>query len=464
MVMNAIKTKTSSGASLEELIQAAGSPVKLLRSAPLGPYTFPIIPPEFTNWRDEQRAWKQGCALLELSYHMAELHLRGPHALTLLEKLGVNRFDPFPVKRAKQLVLCGHDGYMIGDAILFREEEEFFRIVGAPCASDWVQFHAETGDLDIDVERDDPLSIRSGDRDVYRIQVQGPLALQLMRDVTDGKLPEIGFFHVGEFKIKGRTVRALRHGMAGEPGFEIYGPWKEQQVIRAAFDQAGEKYGMRKIGALAYATTAQESGWMPVPLPAIYHGEQMKPYRQWLSSHHLESVGSLGGSFYSDNIVDYYVDPVEVGYGSLIDFNRDFIGRDALAQKAKNPKRKKVTLLWNQDDVAEIQRSALFPTTTPAKYLSTPYSMYATFESDAVLKDDTPTGISQWSCYSSNAQSFISLAVVDIAHSAPGTEVTLLWGEPNSKRRTVEKHEVRAIRAEVAPAPLFEKIIKSGRQ
>jgi glycine cleavage system aminomethyltransferase T len=252
--------------------------------------------------------------------------------------------------------------------------------------------------------------------------------------------------------------------MAGEPGFEIYGPWKEQPIIRAAFDRAGEKYGMRKVGALAYATTAQESGWMPMPLPAVYHGEAMKPYRQWLTTSHLETVGSLGGSFISDNIVDYYVDPVEVGYAPLIDFNHDFIGREALQQKARNPKRKKVTLVWNNDDVVDVLRSALFPSGTPGKYINTPYSMYATFESDAVLKDGKPAGISQWSAYSANAQSYISLAVVDIAHSAPGTEVTLLWGEPNSSRRTVEQHELRKIRAKVAPAPLFEKIIKTGRQ
>jgi glycine cleavage system aminomethyltransferase T len=442
----------------------AGGPVKLLRGAQLGPYTFPVIPPEYTNWRDEQRAWKEGVALLELSYHMAELHLRGPQALPLLARLGVNKFDPFAVKRAKQLVLASQDGFMVGDAILFREEEEFFRIVGAPFASDWVQFHAETGDWDVDVERDDSFSIRSGERDVYRIQVQGPLALQLMRDVTDGKLPEIGFFQVGEFKIKGRTVRALRHGMAGEPGFEIYGPWKEQQIIRAAFDRAGEKYGMRKVGALAYATTAQESGWMPMPLPAIYHSEAMKPYRQWLSRFHLETVGSLGGSFHSDNIVDYYVDPVEVGYGPLIDFNRDFVGRDALLQKAKSPKRRKVTLLWNKDDVVDAQRAALFPSGTPAKYINTPYSMYATFQSDAVLKSGKPAGISQWSAYSSNARSFISLALINTELSAPGTELTLRWGEPDSQRRTVEQHDVREIKVTVAPAPLFEKIIKTGHQ
>ncbi|GLS40050.1 hypothetical protein GCM10010869_56470 [Mesorhizobium tianshanense] len=63
--------------SLESILDAAGGPVNLLRGSNLGPYRFPVIPPEFTNWRDEVRAWKDGCALLEQSYHMTELHLRG---------------------------------------------------------------------------------------------------------------------------------------------------------------------------------------------------------------------------------------------------------------------------------------------------------------------------------------------------------------------------------------------------
>jgi vanillate/3-O-methylgallate O-demethylase len=457
-------SRNASPKSLEAVLQDAGGPVRLLRGSNLGPYTFPVIPPELTNWRDEQRAWRESCALLELSYHMTELHLRGPGALGLLSKLAVNRFDPFPVKRAKQLVLAGHDGNMIGDAILFREEEELFRVVGAPFASDWLQFNAEIMGGDFEVTRDDNFAIRSGARDVFRIQIQGPNALPLMREVSKGTLPEIRFFDIGEFSIAGRTVRALRHGMAGEPGYEIYGRWEEQQVVRAALEKTGEQFGMRKIGALAYSTTAQESGWMPMPLPAIYHGEAMKPYREWLTTHFLETIGSLGGSFVSDNIADYYVDPIEVGYRPLIDFNREFIGRDALVQKAKNPQRSKVTLVWNNDDVFEAMRSSLSADGGRAKYMGLPNPMYATFQHDAITKSGKTIGASQWLAWSSNVGSIISLSLVNAEHCAPGTEVKVLWGEPDSRRRTVEKHEVREIRAKVAPAPYFEKVIKTGRQ
>lgn len=457
-------TDTANGqapANLEGLIAAAGGAVPLLRGSALGPYVFPGIPAEFTNWRDEQRAWQDSCALLELSYHMGELHLRGPGAAGLLARLGVNKFKVFPVKRGKQLVVAAPDGYMIGDVILFHEEDEFYRLVGSPAAMDWVQYNAEKEG--VEAVSDPSWSVFPHDRDVFRVQVQGPNALEMMRKATNNTLPEIGFFHVGEFSIDGHAVRALRHGMAGTPGYEIYGPWAEGDAVREALMRAGAEFGVRRIGAAAYSTTAQESGWMPMPLPAIYHGEELRPYREWLSSHHLESIGSLGGSLVSDDITDYYVDPIEVGYGGLIDFEHEFVGREALRERVANPRRKKVTLVWDEKDVLALMRDSMFGE-TPTRFLNTPMPMYATWQSDAVLKDGAAAGVSQWAAYSANAKAFISLALVDVEHAVPGTEVSLMWGEPNSRRPTVEAHEPREIKAKVAPSPLFEKVIKSGRQ
>lgn len=457
-----MKTETSTRPSLEQLIQKAGSPVKLLRSSPLGPYIFPAIPAEFTNWRDEQRAWKEGVSLLEQSYHMTEVHLRGRQARAFLASLCVNKFDPFPAMRAKQLVMASHDGYYLADAILFHEEDEYFRIVGGPMAGDWAQFNFEQGGYDIELTVDESYASRSGPRDVFRFQLQGPNALPLLREITDGVLPDIGFFHIGEISIAGRPVRALRHGMAGEPGFEIYGRWDDQGHVRASVERAGEKYGLRKGGALAYATPGIESGWMPVPLPAIYHSAEMKPYREWLDTSNMETIGSLGGSFYSDDITDYYVNPFEIGYGRIIDFNHEFIGRDALAKLANANNRKKVTLKWNEDDVVAINRAALFPGQTRAKYIETPSPIYSTFQADSVMKGDKLVGISQWSCYTTNTQAYISLATIDAEHCEIGTELTLLWGEQNPTRPAVEKHEIRPIRVTVAPVPYFEKVIKSA--
>src|SRR6185312_13764872 len=64
--------------SLEDLLQAAPSPVELLRNSQAGPNVYPGVQPEYTNWRDEQRAWQKTCVLFNQSYHMADLAVEGP--------------------------------------------------------------------------------------------------------------------------------------------------------------------------------------------------------------------------------------------------------------------------------------------------------------------------------------------------------------------------------------------------
>ena len=67
-----------------------------------------------------------------------------------------------------------------------------------------------------------------------------------------------------------------------------------------------QEFGLVQVGARAYSTNTLESGWIPSPLPAVYTGEKMRAYREWLPANGYEATGSIGGSFVSDNIEDYY--------------------------------------------------------------------------------------------------------------------------------------------------------------
>ena len=58
--------------NLESVLKSAGNPVKLLRNSQLGAYVYPVVPSEFQNWRDEQRAWRESAVLFDQSHHMAE--------------------------------------------------------------------------------------------------------------------------------------------------------------------------------------------------------------------------------------------------------------------------------------------------------------------------------------------------------------------------------------------------------
>jgi vanillate/3-O-methylgallate O-demethylase len=213
--------------TLEDKLLAAGGVMELARDAQVGPY-FYNTPPEYSNWRDEQIAWRETVALLDLSHHMTDLSIEGPDALRLLSDLGINSFANFKVNRAKQFVCCNPEGYVIGDGILFYLNENKISLLGLPAAHNWVQYHAQSGRYDVTVQRDNPTAINpAGKRKLYRFQVQGPSALKVLEQATGNPLPDIKFFHMGELKIAGRQVRALRHGMSGAPGLELFGPWEE---------------------------------------------------------------------------------------------------------------------------------------------------------------------------------------------------------------------------------------------
>ena len=442
--------------SLEDRIQQVGNPVDMLRNAPVGPYVFPI-PSEFTNWRDEQESWRKTAVFFDQSYHMTDHYIEGPDVIRLLSDLAVNSFKNFGRNKAKQIVVCNYDGYVIGDAIVFGLEDRKVNIVNRPAAGNWVEFHAETGGYDVTVERDDRSLANLKQRKGYRYQVQGPNALRILEAATGKTLPDIKFFNMGEIRIAGRAVRVLRHGMAGAPGLELFGPMAEGEEIKAAILEAGKDFGLLQGGAKAYSTVAHESGWIPSEMPAIYSGEKMKPYREWLSADGFEANASLGGSFVSENIEDYYVTPWDLGYGHIINFDHDFIGREALEKLKDEPHRKKVTLSWNNDDVIRVF-STLFQTGERAKFLDIPASHYATLPYDMVLQNGNMVGISCYPIYTSNFRRWISLAMIDENASGVGSEVTIRWGEPDggSAKPLVERHVQTDVRATVGPCPISE--------
>ena len=443
--------------SLEDALETAGSPVNLLRNSQIGPYAFPVVRSEFTNWRDEQRAWKETCALLDQSHHMTDLYVEGPDALKVFSDLGVNSFKNFKVNQAKQFVACNPHGYVIGDAILFYLDENKFNLVGRPPVHNWVQYNLEARGYKVLAERDERSAVNQGRRKTFRYQIQGPQAVRVMEKVTGKPVPDIKFFHMDEFQVAGRRVRALRHGMVGQPGWELFGPWADGDRVRDAIIQAGQEFGIRQVGSRAYPTTCLESGWIPSPLPAIYTGAELMGYRQWLSATGYEATASLGGSFYAEDITSYYLTPYDLGYAQFVKFDHDFVGRPALEKMASKPTRKKITLVWNGEDFTRIFGS-LVAGGDITKYVDLPLANYATLPYDKISRGGKTIGISTYTGYTYNERAMISLGVVENEYGEPGTEVTVAWGEEGggSSKPTVERHKQVEIRATVATVPYAE--------
>ena len=419
------------------------------------------IPQEFTNWRDEQRAWGETAVLLNQTHHMPELMVSGPDARRLLSELAVNSLANLRPGIAKQLVACNSAGQVIGDCVLYDHGDERYELISGKTLLNWVQFKAETGDHDVTVERDENTSDNStGRRWRFRYELDGPNAGAIFDKLVEGGAPEIKFFHTAQVLIDGIEVTALRHSMAGHQGVELSGPFEHDQRIREAILAAGSDYGLKQGGTKAYFTTNLESGWIGYPLPAIYTAEDLRDFREWLPDDGWEAKFQLGGSFRSANIEDYYVTPFDLGYGKIVKFDHDFVGRAALEAIAGQPPRRRVTLAWHDADVEEVFGS-MFGDDLPYRYLELPMVSYGMPHNDEVR--DTAgnlIGRSTWAGFSTNEHKLLSLGFVDAVMAEPGTEVVVVWGEPDggSRKPRIERHRQREIRATVGTVPYSKSV------
>ncbi len=448
-----------SDANLHEIIQRT-NPVELLRNSRIGMYVYPVVAPEFTNWRSEQRAWRESAVLFDQSHHMDEVVIEGPDAAKFLEGLAINSFSNFGTNRAKHFVPVSPDGHVIGDHIMFREAEDKFLSVGRAPTSNWLLYNASLGKHDVKLTHSPRSPSRPDGKQVtrihYRFQIQGPDAPKIFEKLNGGTVPDIKFFHVDWINIAGRQVRALRHGMAGAPGLEIWGPYEEKDEVREAILRAAEEAGvdLHQVGARAYSTNTLESGWIPSPLPGIYTSPELEDYRKWLGPQSYEATGSIGGSFVSDDIRDYYTNPYELGYGIYVKFDHDFVGREALEKIKEQPRRKKVTFEWNAEDVIKVIASSFRPGEENMKWIDFPQPNYASSSFDKIMHGDKMVGLSMFNGYSFNERCMLSLGVVD-ADVQEGDVLTLIWGEPDggSGKTSVEPHRQAEIRVRVSATP-----------
>ena len=442
--------------TLEDKISQFESPLQMLRTAPAIMYVFPMAS-EYTTWRDEQWGWKHTATLYDQSHHMTDFYFKGPDVRRLFSDLGINNFENFGAGKAKQFVGVNADGYVIGDAILFGFTDDEWVLVGTPIAPNWVAYHAETGNYDVEVVRDHMTPVNPHGRLTFRYQLNGPKTHEIVSRASGGTLGRIKFFNIGTFEIAGAPIRALNHTMSGVPGeemtgLELIGPAEYGKEVLDAILQAGSEFGLRRGGSRSYLSATFESGWIPSPLPAIYDGEQTKGYRQSLTAMGLEGRAALSGSFVSDKLEDYYLTPWDLGYGNLIKFDHDFLGREALERMADQPHRRKVWLRWNDEDVLRVMAGSIYGKGERAKFIDLPNTNYNHFQYDAVLDGDEVIGLSTYGGYTVNMGHNVSLAMVDEAQAIDGKEVVLRWGEPDGEpeRGNIEPHVQSSIRATIS--------------
>ncbi|MCX6502998.1 MAG: aminomethyl transferase family protein [Microbacterium sp.] len=425
--------------SLQQGVEQAGSPVRMLWKLDSAPWKPPIIDDEYVGWAAEQGAWRTDVTIADLSYHMSDTFLRGRDALRLLGDVSANDLSTFAIGQAKQFIPVAYDGNIITDGILLREGEESFVLSGVPAAQNWVAFHAARGGYDVEVEIDPDRSFTPGDPRLFRLQVQGPAALALVERAFGGPLPATRFFHSTPVSLARARFRALRHGMAGQAGYEFIGAYADHDAVKAALVDAGADLRVALVGALAYSTNGVESGWIPAPTPAIYADPRLADYRSSINVFGYEGQNPLHGSFFSERIEDYYASPWEFGYGRSISLEHDFIGRDALAAARETATRRKVTLEFDADDVAAVLGES-------GAFLND-YGRHRIEQSGQLV------GITFQTARIAPLDRVLALSLVEAEQAIPGTRVEVVWGEHPGPDSAGGIPDFPRIAATVRPAP-----------
>src|SRR6516165_7386971 len=191
---------------LQELLDSAGNTVELLRNSKLGAYVYPVVPSEFTNFRREVIAWRETAVLLDQSHHMHNIFISGPDALKLITDTGVNSTADFHADSAEQFVPVSPEGGVIGDGMLFRDDEEEFTFVGRAPVANWLLYKGGKGyneDLKLDPRSPSRPYGKSVRREVWRFQIQGPNAWAVIEKLNGGPMEQVRFFRMGYMTIAG---------------------------------------------------------------------------------------------------------------------------------------------------------------------------------------------------------------------------------------------------------------------
>lgn len=409
-----------------------------------------FMPFQFTGSQDELLACRK-TAWLGCFLNVSPVYdLSGPDAVKLLNRVCVNRdFAKLQIGKSRHAILCNKKGQMLADGVLMRRSEDCYRTYWlAPVLA----YYVDTMGMDVKGE---------WIRDEFFFQIDGPKSLEIMEAVSGTDLHCLKFAQNTQITIEDVPMTIHRLGMSGCLAYEMHGPMQEAEKVYAAIARAGEPFGIRKLGFSNYCRNHTQGGypnqWIHFWYPILSTEEAMTQYilqMPWLNPILYRSYDFFGSA--ADNKENAFVTPYDVGWGYLVNFDHDFIGKEALQELAENPPRQVVTLEWNAKDIGEAVATQFSGTEVqPCDDMSSvgdgggdnPFIM------SKVLADGKMIGVATGRTRDFYHQRMISLAFIEKEYAQEGRELTVTWG-------TNPDLAVK-IRAKVAAFPYYNEELRN---
>ena len=400
-----------------------------------------LLPYEFTGPKDEFLACRR-TAWLGVNLNNTPVYdVYGPDAAKALNKICVNRdFSLMKPGDSKHALICNDQGKMLADGVIMCKEEGVYR-------SYWLapvlEYFITTSGLDVHGEYNP---------DEYFFQIDGPKSLEILEEATQTDLHDIKFAKNKKVKICGTDMVVHRLGMSGALAYEVHGAAEDAEIAYRRIRDVLEKFDGRLQGTRNYSIINHTPGGYPNQLqhysyPLLTSGEGLARF----AAQKCFVPPVVGSAAACPDIVT--ATPFDVGWSRCINWDHDFMGKEALMELKKTRPRTCVTLEWDPDDVADTFASQfrgkdVEPYDAIEKYTQlSDASTGFTIRGDLVLVDGETVGVATGKTYAYFENRMISLAFINKEYAEEGREVVVLWGNPGGPQKE--------IRAKVARFPYY---------
>ena len=181
----------------------------------------------------EVTAVRESAGIFDVS-HMGRIEFGGPGTKYFLGTVLSANLMALKIGRSKYNFICNKEGGIIDDAMIYRIEDERFLLV------------VNAGNTDEDLEWITSQDVDDSDCNMAiltnktaMIAIQGPQAVAIVDDVTDGLASQIGRFRIATASFNGYVATLARTGYTGEDGFEIIVPADQGPDLWSLFKSVG---------------------------------------------------------------------------------------------------------------------------------------------------------------------------------------------------------------------------------
>jgi len=264
------------------------------KMVPFGGWDMPL---QYEGILAEYQHTRQHVSVFDTS-HMGEFLIEGEAKACGLDKIVTQSLIDLPVKTSRYGFMLNDSAGVIDDLIVFRLEEKKWLIVVNAGTMENDAHHMLTNLAEGSFKN---ISKRTG-----KLDVQGPLARDVLASFVQG-IEELKYFHFDTFDVLGEKVIVSRTGYTGELGYEIFYPGEKMpQLWQALLDKGARPAGLGVRDVLR-----------------------------------LE----MGYSLYGHELTEA-VSPLEAGLEKFVNWNKEFIGRDALGkEKTAGPHRRMIAFI-----------------------------------------------------------------------------------------------------------------------